>query len=274
MLVVRDGKVGAAGPAASVKAPAGLPTVDLKGKTIIPGLIATHVHISDVDGLKPPAYTEANTQRQLALFARYGITTLWSLGGEKQPAFQARANQDSAARPLLPHPPLRRRHRRQDPRRSPRHGRRHGRQEGQHHQDPRRRSAQDRHQDVPGMAVIDEAHKRGLPVAAHIFYLEDAKGLLKAGVDFIAHSVRDQDVDAEFLSLMKQRNIPYCPTLTREISTFVYESTPKWFSDPFFPARPTPPSSPSCRNRSASRPWPRTPPPKPTKPPFPPPCAT
>ncbi|MBL8217076.1 MAG: hypothetical protein JNK87_40525, partial [Bryobacterales bacterium] len=52
VLVVKDGKVVAAGPASAVKTPAGLPTVDLKGKTIIPGLIATHVHISDVDGLK------------------------------------------------------------------------------------------------------------------------------------------------------------------------------------------------------------------------------
>ena len=32
-------------------------------------------------------------------------------------------------------------------------------------------------------AVIDEAHKNGLRVTAHIFKLDDAKGLLKAGVD-------------------------------------------------------------------------------------------
>lgn len=236
VLVVRDGKVVAAGPAASVKAPAGLPTVDLKGKTIIPGLIATHVHISDVDGLKPPAYTQANTQRQLALFARYGITTLWSLGGEKQPAFQARANQDSAALNrsriflsgdvIVGKTPAEARAMVAD-------------MAGKKvniikiRVDDQLKTATKMSPEIY-QAVIDEAHKRGLPVAAHIFYLEDAKGLLKAGVDFIAHSVRDQDVDAEFLSLMKQRNIPYCPTLTREISTFVYESTPKWFSDPFF----------------------------------------
>jgi imidazolonepropionase-like amidohydrolase len=83
-------------------------------------------------------------------------------------------------------------------------------------------------------AVIDEAHQRGLRVAAHIFYLEDAKDLLRAGVDFIAHSVRDKEIDDEFISLMKKRDIPYCPTLTREISAFVYESTPPFFSDPLF----------------------------------------
>jgi imidazolonepropionase-like amidohydrolase len=83
-------------------------------------------------------------------------------------------------------------------------------------------------------AVIDEAHRRNLRVAAHIFYLEDAKEVLRAGADFIAHSVRDREIDEEFISLMKEREIPYCPTLTRELSTFVYESKPSFFSDPFF----------------------------------------
>ena len=83
-------------------------------------------------------------------------------------------------------------------------------------------------------AIIDEAHQRGLRVAAHIFYLEDAKDLLRSGADFIAHSVRDKDIDDEFISLMKKRDIPYCPTLTRELSAFAYESTPPFFSDPFF----------------------------------------
>jgi imidazolonepropionase-like amidohydrolase len=83
-------------------------------------------------------------------------------------------------------------------------------------------------------AVIQEAHARGLRVAAHIFYLDDAKDLLRAGVDVIAHSVRDRDVDDEFLALMKSREAAYVPTLTRELSTFVYESTPAFFSEPFF----------------------------------------
>jgi imidazolonepropionase-like amidohydrolase len=71
-------------------------------------------------------------------------------------------------------------------------------------------------------------------VAAHIFYLDDAKDLLRAGADIIAHSVRDKEIDSEFISLMKARNVPYCPTLTRELSTFVYESKPAFFSDKFF----------------------------------------
>src|SRR4029077_20004652 len=77
-------------------------------------------------------------------------------------------------------------------------------------------------------------HKRGFRVAVHIFYLDDAKALLKLGADYVAHSVRDKDVDAEFISMMKQRDIPYCPTLTREFSTYGYDSTPAFFKDPFF----------------------------------------
>jgi imidazolonepropionase-like amidohydrolase len=83
-------------------------------------------------------------------------------------------------------------------------------------------------------AVIDQAHKKGLRVAVHLFYLDDAKAVLDAGADFIAHSVRDTDVDDAFVAMLKRRDVCYCPTLMREVSTFVYESTPSWFADPLF----------------------------------------
>jgi imidazolonepropionase-like amidohydrolase len=54
-------------------------------------------------------------------------------------------------------------------------------------------------------AVIDEAHKNKLRVTAHLFTLEDAKGLWKAGIDAFAHGVRDRDIDEEFLSMVKKR---------------------------------------------------------------------
>jgi imidazolonepropionase-like amidohydrolase len=54
-------------------------------------------------------------------------------------------------------------------------------------------------------AVIDEAHQRGLRVTAHVFTLEDAKGLLRAGLDAFAHGVRDQDVDDEIVALWLER---------------------------------------------------------------------
>ena len=54
-------------------------------------------------------------------------------------------------------------------------------------------------------AVIDEAHKQKLRVTAHIFTLEDAKGLLKAGIDSFAHGIRDRDMDDEAAALLKAR---------------------------------------------------------------------
>jgi imidazolonepropionase-like amidohydrolase len=83
-------------------------------------------------------------------------------------------------------------------------------------------------------AVIDEAHKRGLRVAAHMFYLKDAQGLLDAGADILAHSVRDRDVNDAFIAELKKRNVGYIATLTRDLSVFVYESAPAFFTDPFF----------------------------------------
>ena len=63
-------------------------------------------------------------------------------------------------------------------------------------------------------AVIDEAHQHGLRVTAHIFTLEDAKGLLRAGVDAFAHSVRDMDIDEEFVALFNDRpNVVLVPNL-------------------------------------------------------------
>ena len=62
--------------------------------------------------------------------------------------------------------------------------------------------------------VIDEAHQRGTKVTAHIFNLEDAKGLLRAGIDAFAHGVRDKDVDDELVSLVKERaNLVLVPNM-------------------------------------------------------------
>jgi imidazolonepropionase-like amidohydrolase len=89
-------------------------------------------------------------------------------------------------------------------------------------------------------AVIDEAHKRGLRVAVHVFYHADAKGVLDAGADFIAHSVRDAAVDDALIAGLKKRDVCVSPTLMREVSTFIYESTPPFFSDPLFLAHADP----------------------------------
>jgi imidazolonepropionase-like amidohydrolase len=63
-------------------------------------------------------------------------------------------------------------------------------------------------------AIIDEAHKHGLRAVAHIYYLADAKDLLRAGLDGFAHGVRDKDIDDEFMQLIKARpNVFVIPNL-------------------------------------------------------------
>ncbi len=63
-------------------------------------------------------------------------------------------------------------------------------------------------------AIIDEAHTHNLRATAHVFALEDAKGLLRAGIDAFAHGIRDRDIDDEILALFKQRpNVFLVPNL-------------------------------------------------------------
>jgi imidazolonepropionase-like amidohydrolase len=63
-------------------------------------------------------------------------------------------------------------------------------------------------------AIIDEAHKANIRVTAHIFNLEDAKGLLNANVDAFAHGVRDRDVDDAFMNQVKGKpNLTLNPNL-------------------------------------------------------------
>jgi imidazolonepropionase-like amidohydrolase len=85
-------------------------------------------------------------------------------------------------------------------------------------------------------AIIEEAHRQHLRVIAHEFYLADAKELVEAGVDGLAHSVRDQEVDSELIAAMKARGVFLIPTLVREEWTFVFGENRNWLDDPFFRA--------------------------------------
>jgi imidazolonepropionase-like amidohydrolase len=82
-------------------------------------------------------------------------------------------------------------------------------------------------------AIIDEAHKNGIRVTAHIYELTDAKGLLKAGLDAFAHGVRDRDIDEEFVAMYKQRpEVILVPNLpNRGVKTDL-----SWVSDTVAPA--------------------------------------
>ena len=227
-LVIRDGHIEAVGK--RVKVPAGAERIDGTGKTIIPGLINAHGHL--------------NTENQLGVYLRDGITTILSLGGDKEFAlreFCAKAPPGSAPRMYVAGPI-------QDSSAIPGAVAVTTPEQARKSVDELIRNKPDiikvRVDDFRGgrqkmspevyAAVIDEAHKHGFRTAAHIVFLDDAKGVLRAGVDYIAHSVRDREVDQDFIDLMKQRHASYSPTLTRELAVFTYSETPSFFSDPFF----------------------------------------
>jgi len=237
-LVVREGRVVSAGPRDEVTVPPGATTVDLSGLHVIPGLINAHGHVGMARGLEtgPDVYTRKNILDQLGRYARYGVTTVVSLGGGGPEGVRIRDAQDTPrldrARLFLAGPVL-------DPS---------GPGEvpalldslvamGVDWVKIRVDDNLDRTEkmspDVWG-AVIDGGHERGLPVAVHIVELADAKAVVRAGADLVAHSVRDAPVDRELIDLMRERDVCLSPTLTRELSTFVYGERPDFFDDPFF----------------------------------------
>src|SRR5437868_3951148 len=78
-----------------------------------------------------------------------------------------------------------------------------------------------------------ERYKKGMRMAVHVVTLADANAVLRLGADYIAHSVRDREVDQETIDLLKKNRAFYCPTLTREISTYIYAERPAFLNDPF-----------------------------------------
>jgi imidazolonepropionase-like amidohydrolase len=227
-LLVRDGRVVAAGPAAAVPIPAGATRVALDGRFVIPGLINAHGHV--------------NGPSDLDTYAAYGVTTVYSLGGEPASVFTARAQQNTPslarARVFVAGPVL-----------TPNtvdEARSMVAAVAAQQVDIVKIRVDDNLGTATKMprevyrAVIQEAHARGLRVAVHFYYLADAKDLLDAGADFMAHSVRDEPVDAAFRRDLRTKNVCYSPTLMREVSTFVYESTPAFFTDSLFLAHANP----------------------------------
>ena len=260
-LVVRDGRIVAVGSGES--APAGATRVDLAGRFVIPGLVNAHGHVAAVRGLRssPELYTRQNVLDQLSRYARYGVTTVVSLGDDREEGFRVRDEQETAkldrARLYVAGPVV--------DATTPEAARAQVAALAERKVDWVKIRVDDTLGTTPKMApavyqaVIDEAHKRGLRVAAHLFYLEDAQGLLAAGVDFIAHSVRDKPAPPAFVAALAKRGTCLCPTLMREVSAFVYADEPPFFTDPFFlkqadPAVVTELRSPERRERVRTNP--------------------
>src|SRR5579863_1237180 len=81
-------------------------------------------------------------------------------------------------------------------------------------------------------AAIDEAHKHNLRAVAHVYDLEDAKGLLRAGIEGFTHLVRDKDVDDEFLELVKQHPGVFITPNLGVTSRGMEPGRPAWLDDP------------------------------------------
>jgi imidazolonepropionase-like amidohydrolase len=83
-------------------------------------------------------------------------------------------------------------------------------------------------------AIISEAHKRGIRVAAHLYHLADAHKLVAAGLDIMAHSIRDGEIDDALIEEMKAKHVAYIPTLALDEFATAYLGDPSWLNDPFF----------------------------------------
>src|SRR5881409_2014198 len=78
-------------------------------------------------------------------------------------------------------------------------------------------------------AIINEGHRHGLPVNAHVFYHTDAVDLVDAGIDGLAHLVRDKEMDDALVASIVKRNVYVMPNLSPEWNT--YMELPHWLKD-------------------------------------------
>ena len=256
-LVIVDGRIQFAGPAAQMKAPAGAQRIDLKGKFVIPGIINLHGHVGNTKGLAqdPKNFTLENLNHQLQTYANYGVTGVVSMGSDTDLIYKVRAEQ-RAGRPSLTRVFTAGRGftgRAGYPTSAP--GMKGVPYEVASKADVDRAVEElaahkvdivkiwvDDHlgkeQKIPidlSRAIIDAARKHGLRVAAHIFYKDDAQKLVEAGLYGLAHSVRDKPVDDALIAAMKKQGAwQAAATFTREMSTFVYAQPHAMLTDPFF----------------------------------------
>ncbi len=226
VVVVRGGVISEVGMAGDVSPPPDAEVIELDGRFLLPGFINAHGHVN-------PGGDRSDIGEQLEIYAHYGVTTVLSLGDEAEAPREERWSPDlGRARLFVSGPSL-----------SPS-----APAEAESEVERVIEMGADwvkMHVNAGGgrdtyPAVIAAARERMMPVAIHIEELEDARGVLEAGVSLLGHSVRDLPVDDHLIEEMLARDVCLVPTLTRELSTFVYAERPDFFDDPFFLERSAP----------------------------------
>jgi imidazolonepropionase-like amidohydrolase len=233
-LLVDGTRITRVGPAAEVTAPTGATIVDLRGKTVMPTIVDGHSHLgyTDVDRATTTStnYTRDNLIDHLQRYAYFGVAATLSLGLDRgELPYELRretlagtvaSTAPGAARFLTAGRGI------AWPNAGPNADYWKDAAYGVTTEAEARSAVRaiaatqvdfvkiwvdDRNRRVTPLPpslyrpIIQEAHARGLRVVAHVYYLADAKELLRAGVDGFAHGIRDAEVDDEVLGLFRQR---------------------------------------------------------------------
>jgi len=253
-IVIEGDHIREVGPRTSLEVPTSARIVELAGKHVFPGLISNHAHVGMTEGTASGAghYTRENVRRQLHQYAAYGVTTVTSLGYnptlfydlQKEVAGLPYADLFGADRGIgVPDagPPVNLGPDQLYRPASVAEARARVREMASRKPALIKIWVDDWNGTLPHKmspevykAVIDEAHRAGLRVAAHVYYLEDARRLVELGVDVLAHSVRDQLVDDSLVHEMRRKRVWYVPTLDLDESGYIYATQPEWTKSDFF----------------------------------------
>jgi imidazolonepropionase-like amidohydrolase len=252
--VVENNRFTAVGRRGEVTVPAGAARVSLAGKTVMPAIVDAHGHPGFLDAvtgkMSKANFTRENYIDHLQRYAYHGVAAVLSTGTDMgELAFKLRAEViPNAARILTVGRGL------AYPGSGPADASRNDVPFAVTSAAEARKAVQElarekadfvkiwvdtrngtRTKLSPEMfsAAADEATKQGLRSIAHVFELADAKLLVKAGVEGFLHSIRDQEVDDEFIRLATERNIWITPNLggINRPSLMRESGTPAWFDE-------------------------------------------
>jgi imidazolonepropionase-like amidohydrolase len=251
VLVIEGDSIRSIGKRGSVKIPPDARTINAQGKTILPGLLSLHVHpgLSEGMEMKIDFYTRERVLQDANAYLYYGVTHVVSLGLDREPMLGILADQRSgkvggarlysagtgfAAKGGWQPVGVEAIHRPTTAEEA----------RAMVQKELEKKPAfikiwqDDRYGELPLMkpdiygAIIDEAHKHNLRVLAHVRYLDDTKEMIRHGLDGMAHSIRDKEVDAELLSLAKQKGVIQITTLAQHGRDLAYAEGAPFLSDP------------------------------------------